>query len=92
MATNSEKIEQLIPAVAKLETLVEEKADRLNREISLVRDDVRRLQQLTESHVQKLAALEERCKSLETGASRHWQVWLALLAAGVALLVSFLKK
>jgi len=40
----------------------------------------------------KLAALEERCKSLETGSSRNWQVWLALLAAGIALLVSFLKK
>lgn len=92
MATNTEKIEQLIPKVIKLETLLEEKADRLGHEISLLREDFRRVQQLCDTHVQKLAALEERCKSLETGATRNWQVWLALLAAGIALLVSFLKK
>jgi hypothetical protein len=40
----------------------------------------------------KNAALDEKCRTLEKHSDRTWQVWLALLVAGVGLLVSLLKK
>jgi DNA repair exonuclease SbcCD ATPase subunit len=40
----------------------------------------------------KLTDLEGRVKALEKGTDRNWQVWLALIGAGLALIVAFLKK
>lgn len=40
----------------------------------------------------KNAVLEQRCLSLETTATRTWQVWLALIVAGIGLVVAFVKK
>lgn len=40
----------------------------------------------------KTVDLEGRVKALEKGTDRNWQVWLALIGAGLALLVAFLKK
>jgi hypothetical protein len=40
----------------------------------------------------KNATLDEKCRTLEKHSDRTWQVWLALLVAGVGLLVSLLKK
>ncbi len=39
-----------------------------------------------------LAKLEQRCAALEKHTDRTWQVWLALIAAGVAVIVSLVKK
>ena len=40
----------------------------------------------------KLAAVEQRCVSLEKHTDRTWQVWLALIVAGIGLVVSLVKK
>lgn len=40
----------------------------------------------------KLAALEETSRMLEKLSDRGWQGWLALIGAGLALLVAFLKR
>lgn len=40
----------------------------------------------------KSAALEERYKALETLSTRAWQVWLALIVAGIGLVVTLVKK
>jgi DNA repair exonuclease SbcCD ATPase subunit len=40
----------------------------------------------------KNASLDERCQALQKLSDRGWQIWLALIGAGLALLVAFLKK
>lgn len=50
-----------------------------------------RLRSLELSASQRIASVEERTRQLEKLSDRGWQVWLALIAAGLALLVAFLK-
>jgi len=40
----------------------------------------------------KITELQGRCTAVEKVSDRHWQVWLALGGAVLALLVSLLKK
>lgn len=40
----------------------------------------------------RLAVVEQRRTALEKTGDRTWQVWLALLAAAISLIVSLLKK
>ena len=40
----------------------------------------------------RLATTEEKCRMLEKLSDRGWQGWLALIGAGLALLVAFLKR
>ena len=53
------------------------------------------IEKLQEKHVEtaaKFAALEAQTRALERVSDRHWQVWLALGGAVLALLVSLLKR
>lgn len=50
------------------------------------------LQQKLAELMSKVATIEERSRALEKLSDRGWQVWLALVGAGLALLVALLRK
>lgn len=63
-----------------------------NYRLDELKDEMAELQERVRVGEIKLTDLEGRVKALEKGTDRNWQVWLALIGAGLALLVAFLKK
>jgi hypothetical protein len=97
--TNSQKIEDLRRNQAdterELAVFVSTQKIRQENLEKLMLDQTVTITKLQERLVDlatKITSLEERCKALELGSSRSWQVWLALLGASLALLVALLKK
>lgn len=90
--TNTQKIDELTRRVGEHIPLAEFRLDQQHQETEGVKQRVKVLEDKEPVVLQRMAALEERCKSLEKNSDRTWQVWLALISAGVALVVSLLKK
>ena len=67
-------------------------ADELRLVLKRLESAIDKLQDKQNELSTKTAALEAQVKSLEKISDRHWQVWLALGGAGLALLVAFIKK
>ena len=67
-------------------------ADELKLTLRRLESAIEKLQEKQTETAAKIAALEAQVKSLEKVSDRHWQVWLALGGAGLALLVAFFKK
>ncbi len=95
MPTNTQKIDELVRTVVKLEAILEERSRRQDAEADRLRDETRRLQQAVEGHATKITATEQRCAALEKGTDRFWQI-APMIISGIAVLVSlivaFLKK
>lgn len=83
--TNTEKIEELSTLVTRELPIINYQLGELQRTVQRLADQVNDLNR-------RLATVEQRCTTLEKHSDRTWQVWLALLVAGVGLLVSLLKK
>ena len=96
---NTDKINDLAREVAVLGAKSDERAANAVIAETLARERMasteEELKEMREKHAiveAKLAATEERCRSLEKNSDRGWQFWLAILAAGVAILIALLKK
>lgn len=97
--TDGEKVDDLTNQFNRLSAAMEERSrqflltqEQLRAEIATLRDDIKRLTDRNAATEAKNAALEERCKALEKGTDRNWQFWLALLAAGVAIVIAVVKR
>jgi hypothetical protein len=95
----TERFEGLAERVRKLEALFDKQqasTDWTIRNLETQLADRARVAEQLQAKVAELmaknAALDEKCRTLEKHSDRTWQVWLALLVAGVGLLVSLLKK
>jgi hypothetical protein len=65
---------------------------RLEAELAERKKAEERLSDRVDELMRKNAVLEERCRNLEKLSDRNWQGWLALIAAGVAILIALFKK
>jgi hypothetical protein len=97
--TNTERINDLVRDVAILGTRVDERSSRFETTDDRQQTAIDALELLVEQLQLRLAAVEgrnvateERCRNLEKLSDRSWQGWLALIGAGLALLVAFLKN
>lgn len=97
--TNTERIDEVAKQLQEI-TL----QSRTQTEVSRIRteklEDVAKEQQATLTKLQDklnelaagIAMLEQRCAALEKHTDRTWQIWLALVGAGLAILISLVKK
>jgi predicted nuclease with TOPRIM domain len=90
--TNTEKIEELSTLVSGQLPLLKHQMEEARRENSELKQSVQRLTDQVNDLNRRLTTVEQRCTTLEKHSDRTWQVWLALLVAGIGLLVSLLKK
>ena len=97
--TDGEKIDDLMERVAKIGTALDQRSaqfidadERLRTEVTGLRDDLRRMTERNAALESRLAVVEQRCAALEKQTDRTSQVWLALIVAGVGLVVSLVKK
>ena len=97
--TLSEKLEELRREFTefRISVIREETAGKLTMSSSLeklaeVRTIVEKIPERLAAIESRISALEAHTKALEKVSDRHWQVWLALGGAVLALLVSLLKK
>lgn len=89
MPTNTERIDELIRVVVKLETMMEERSKRHDSEYERLREETRRLQQTVDSHATQLTAVEQRASALEKGSDRRWQL-APIIVAAAAIVISIL--
>lgn len=71
---------ELREQVRELETLAQQ--------VPELRERLRKLEELPA----QVARVEERVKPLEKRDDRQWQVWLAIIGAALAIVVTFVKK
>ncbi len=90
--TNTDHILDLQKQVEQLTTRLDERSDRFKNADEEQRADIKALEKTAEALLQRTTALEQRCAALEKGGDRAWQVWLALGGAGLAVLISLVKK
>ncbi len=64
----------------------------LSSSIKKLEATIEKLQEKQSEATAKLAAFDERLKALDKISDRHWQIWLAIGGAALALLVALLKK
>ena len=72
--------------------LNESELDEVMTKLNKIEAAIEKLQDKQSELSAKIAALEAQTKAIEKISDRHWQVWLALGGAILALLVSLLKK
>lgn len=97
--TDGEKVDELVREVVQMKATAaarEEQAKldeaRYRAELADLRAESRRLADRQAATEAKNAALEQRLAAGEKHDDRTWQAWLALIGAGVAVLVALLKK
>ena len=90
--TNSEHILDLLRRTEQIGTKQEERSEQFEKADKQQQADINALETKIEALPQRVATLEQRCAALEKHADRTWQVWLALIVAGIGLAVSLLKK
>jgi hypothetical protein len=97
--TNSDRINDRVQKVAILGTKLDERSaqsakdhEHLREELASTRIELRQAVDRIVAVEARNAVLEERCQALQKLSDRGWQIWLALIGAGLALLVAFLKK
>lgn len=86
------KLEELDRAIESLSDIADFHKDHLEAQLA---ERVRIDEQLQNKIVDlssRLSTTEEKCRMLEKLSDRGWQGWLALIGAGLALLVAFLKR
>ena len=84
----TEQIQELKASLAELDASLQVLTERVEN----VKQDVEHLNRRNDELLTKLATLEERCLALQKLSDRGWQTWLALIGAGLAILVAFRKK
>jgi hypothetical protein len=101
--TQGERIEELARTVEELarkhdrlaaitEQQITHLAEGMKEVQAAVKDVAKDQQQTAMKSTERTAAVEQRCTALEKLSDRGWQGWLALIGAGLALLVALLKK
>ena len=97
--TNTDRINDLVKEVAILGTKLDERSaqsskdnEKILSELASTRDELKQTLDRVAALEAKNATLEERCQALQKLSDRGWQGWLALIGAGLALLVALLKK
>ena len=85
------RVMELEKLLAQLQLLLELKTRLLESQMAeRIQTEQQNQQKLLEMTV-KQAAADERGRQLERNSDRTWQVWLALLVAGVSLLMNILN-
>jgi ElaB/YqjD/DUF883 family membrane-anchored ribosome-binding protein len=97
--TDGQKVDELTERVARLEAVFEVRSaqaageyQHVLAEFADLRSEVRRVLDRQAATDAKQTATDHRCAALEKQGDRNWQAWLALVGAGLALLVALLKK
>ncbi len=90
--TNTDRINELSTHLTTLGVQLNERSQVFQEADRVQSADIKALEKQTEALLQRTSAMEQRCSALEKHSDRSWQIWLALLAAGLALLVSIVKK
>lgn len=98
--TNTDLIRELTAGFARLDEQVDDLEEKQRNEAQALKDDLQRVKDLVLSMVQRLAAVEQRCTTLEKQVSdadqRRWQLLIAVLTCFftgvIALVVALLKK
>lgn len=92
--TNSDKIDDLLARVERLEAQLSERSEQFTRDMNRLRNRINRIENSCNSRSERLAAVEQRCANLEKHGDRHWAFWLAILALvpGVLSLVLTLSR
>ncbi|MEO2089381.1 MAG: hypothetical protein ABGY75_07780 [Gemmataceae bacterium] len=86
------ELDKLTAAVENQRGLNDVAHTSLDSQLKETKEKVEKIEERVRVGEIKLTDLEGRVKALEKGTDRNWQVWLALIGAGLALLVAFLKK
>lgn len=97
--TNTDRINDLMKDVAILGAKYDERwaqalkeNQQAHRELEAVRVELKELLKRLSALEAKNASLEERCQALQKLSDRGWQGWLALIGAGLAIIVALIKK
>lgn len=90
--TNTERIVELLQRVEQLGTKLDERSETFRDADGDQQANVKALEKANEALIQRIAVLEEKCANLQRGSDRAWQVWLALIGAGLSLVISLVKK
>jgi uncharacterized protein YoxC len=88
----SDRVETLALAMEGLRARSGVQIDQLQALIKDIQATIKELNLSSSKLAERVAALEQRCAALEKVADRSWQVWLAIIGAGVALFVAHLKR
>ncbi len=88
----TKRLDAIALALEGVRTTVVIEIEHLEENLKRHQSELKDFQQLQLRTTERLAIVEQRCVALEKVSDRHWQVWLALAGAGLALLVAFLKK
>ena len=87
-----ERLEELDRAFENHRAIADFHMDHLEAELTERAKIDDQLQAKFAEQAAKNAAMEEKIRMLEKLSDRGWQGWLALIGAGLALLVAFLKR
>lgn len=97
--TQGDRLDELTKRVDSLALAIEGLRTASTVEIAHVRELLKDVQSVVKEVqtgqtklTERTAALEQRCAALEKQADRGWQLWLALIGAGLALIVAIFKK
>ena len=87
--TLTEKLGDLSQFVVGQLPVFEHRLNELQSDVKAIEE---RLRQLESEAAKRHTSAEEKLRQLEKSSDRSWQFWLAILAAGVAILIALLKK
>lgn len=97
--TDGQKVDDLTERVVRLETAfahrsekADEAAEQFRAELADLRAELRRIAERQTAADTKNAATDQRVVTLEKHGDRAWQVWLAVIAAVLAVVVAVVKR
>lgn len=90
--TNTDWLHEINDVVVRLSTQMDKLQEKQSEDVAALREDFRRITEQLQLILQRVSSVEVRTSHTEKAADRHWQIWLALLAGFVALVVSVFKK
>ncbi len=86
------RVDDLALAIERLETSSGIEIGQLKELLKDIQATIKEMNLSQSKLAERVATLEQRCTALEKVADRSWQGWLAIIAAGLALLVALLKR